>query len=609
MGIPLPLKMMGRSSTALFFCLLFGLTLGGSTPLQAWPGFRVLRIAQNPAIAQGNAQGLALLARAEAHVQQLSEPHSQGTLWVKIAEGYGHLGETAMALSLFERALALTATAGDDESRDHRAYYEDQAPRQVVQAMTNLGWYDRALSLARTIYPDLAQAQALHTVAQGLIASGDSRQGTAIALEALQVAKGVDRYSFGYEANGSCANDKYEVLNAIAATLIELGRIDTALAGTQEVQSCYAASEPYYPAQNYRSAVYLHLLNHTHSIPILNQILAATQSDISEAEQTNLWVMVAEQFVEQDRPDLAVGVAERIANPAVNEQAFLAPIIWFERIYQLQTIGTALMANGHRSAAEQVGEFAAIPIGQWHDWERRNPDQGSRLPEGIDLAGRYALVFQIPLEIAWARHNAMQGNRPLALELLADHWQQLQQFDGWFAERSQQEVIATWFRIGESDRAWATLASLDPSRREQLQGNLINELEGVAAPEVTRQLVAETPLSWWLLLDLLPWITQQTEPAVLEQLWTRIQGLPLEGWTAQMVIGDLATQFFQVGEPEQGKRVAAIINDDFALQALSQNLMEQGEMATALEIINRIEDPMLQAEAWVAGAIALHSQP
>lgn len=601
---------MGRSKSTVFFCFLLGLTLGGSTALQDFSPLSLLKIAQNPARAQGNAQGLQLLAQAEANVEQLTDLRSQAALWVGIAYGYGHLGETEKALALFDRALALgeAAWAGDDEGRDYRAYHEDQTARQVVQAMTGLGWYDRALTLARTIRPDLAEAEALHTIAQGLISSGDTRQGTTIALEALRVAKGVENYSFGYEGNGSCANYKYEALNAIAATLIDLGRVNTALAGTADVQSCYAASHPYYPAQAYRSTVYFHLINHTNSIATLNQVLAATQSNISEPEQIAVWVAVAEGFIAQGRPDLAVGVAEKIAALPVDESSFIPYAIWSEQINHLQNIAVVLVSEGHRSAADQVSELAAGPIAQWHDWEQRNPEHISALPENIDLAGRQDLVFKIPVEIAWARYRADQGNRDQALDLLATHWQRLASFEGWLVDSLQEAVITEWFRLGESDRAWATLASLDPSRREQLQRNLIYPLVDVATPEVSDRLVAETPLDR-LLYDLPRWIANQTEPAVLDQLWGRIQALPLEGWETQMLMGDLAAQFFQVGAPEQGKKVAAAITDDFPLQALSIRLLGQGEIAAALEVISRIEDPMVQAQAWVEGAIVFAPQP
>jgi len=185
-------------------------------------------------------QALPLFERAvqvaEAIPNQDSKIKALSAIALKLAE----VGQTQRSEQLFDRAVQLTKQT----SPDFDLYTQGPALRDVIIQIAQAGQTERALQLSKTLSSNFLKAQALNEIAVSLANKGQQQQAKQVLLEALQFARGITG-DYAYESNGSCGNDKFEVLSKIAGNLSLLSQLDTAIQVAGSVSGCNCDRKPY----------------------------------------------------------------------------------------------------------------------------------------------------------------------------------------------------------------------------------------------------------------------------------------------------------------------------------------------------------------------------
>ncbi len=239
---------------------------------------------------------------AEAIPDRAAKIRALSAIALKLAE----VDQTKRSEQLFAQAVQLTKKT----SPDFDLYAQGPALRDVIIQIAQAGKTEQALQLTKTLSSNFHKAQALNEIAAILAARGQLQQAKPILLEALQFARGITG-DYAYESNGSCGNDKFEVLSKIAGNLSLLSQLDTALQVAGSVSGCSSAAGQ--STQDYQAWAFLGILSHLAKVDQVKQTWNSAQAIKSPLEQSIAWSAIALKLVDMGETPLALSIAQKIA--------------------------------------------------------------------------------------------------------------------------------------------------------------------------------------------------------------------------------------------------------------------------------------------------------
>lgn len=257
--------------------------------------------------ASGNVElSLQLFDRAVQIAETIEDKATKINALSAIAIKLAAAGQTQKATRLLERAIELSKQTDDNFT----FYYQEPARRDIAISMAKAGNIQRALQFIETINSDFRQAEALNAIAPILAEKGETEQARQILLKALSKARGITG-DYAYEANGSCGNDKFEVLSKIAANLSLLKQFDTALEVAKSVTGCSSANGD--SSEDYQAWAYLGILAHLANAEQVKQTWASAQTMQNGAEKMPVWSEIGKKLAVMGEINLALTVAEKIS--------------------------------------------------------------------------------------------------------------------------------------------------------------------------------------------------------------------------------------------------------------------------------------------------------
>jgi tetratricopeptide (TPR) repeat protein len=179
---------------------------------------------------------LPLFNRAIQVAETIPEKSAKSQALATIALKLSEAKQTQRSQQLFDRAIQVANQIPSDQVQPRQ-----EALRDISIQLAQAGQIPRSLQLVKTISSEFRKAQALNTIATILVDRGNVRQAKAVLVEAAQFARGIHG-DYAYESNGSCGNDKFEVLSKIAGSLSVLSQFDQALRIANSVKGCGSAT-------------------------------------------------------------------------------------------------------------------------------------------------------------------------------------------------------------------------------------------------------------------------------------------------------------------------------------------------------------------------------
>src|SRR5919202_3739388 len=251
-------------------------------------------------------QSLPLFDRAVQVAQAIPDQASKIRALSAIALKLAAVGETKRSQQLFDQAVQLTKKT----SSTFDMYAQGSALRDVIIQIAQARQTQRALPLTKTLSSNYLKAQVLNEIAASLANQGQLPQAKQVLLEALQDARGITG-DYAYESNGSCGNDKFEVLAKIAGNLSLLSQFDTALQLAGSVSGCSSAAGQ--STQDYQAWAFLGILGHLAKVDQVKQTWKSAQAIRSPLEQSIAWSAIALKLVDMGEIPLALSIAQKIA--------------------------------------------------------------------------------------------------------------------------------------------------------------------------------------------------------------------------------------------------------------------------------------------------------
>ncbi|HAX79899.1 MAG TPA: hypothetical protein DCY88_29710 [Cyanobacteria bacterium UBA11372] len=247
-----------------------------------------------------------LFARAVQVAETIEDKATKINALSAIAIKLGEVGQTQKANLIFDRAIQVSKQTDDNFT----LYYQEPARRDIAIAMAKAGIIQRALQFIETINSDFRQAEALNAIAPILAENGETEQARQILLKALSKARGITG-DYAYEANGSCGNDKFEVLSKIAANLSLLNQFDTALEVAKSVTGCSSANGD--SSEDYQAWAYLGILANMANAEQVKPTWIGSQTMQNGSEKMPVWSQIGQKLAAMGEVDLALTVAEKIS--------------------------------------------------------------------------------------------------------------------------------------------------------------------------------------------------------------------------------------------------------------------------------------------------------
>ncbi|MBD3561679.1 hypothetical protein H6S82_22950 [Planktothrix sp. FACHB-1355] len=329
------------------------------------PSYNLAETAHNPAIiaenltmlgreiAAGNEQlGLQLFDRAVQVAETIEDRSTKIEALSNIAIKLAEVGQTQKARQLLDRAVQLTRKTDENFT----LYQQDPALRDVAIKVAQAGFTERALQLTQTLASNTRKAEALNAIASILAEKGELETARKILLQALQKARGITG-DYAYESNGSCGNEKFEILAKIAGNLSLLSQFDTALQVAKSVTGCSSATGE--SGENYQAWAYLGILAHMANANQVKQAWASSQNIQNDVEKAEVWSAIAVKLAGMNEVNLARSIAAQISEKIptttkIDSGSALRELGVKEKA--LRNIAVKLAEVGQFDAAKQVAE-------------------------------------------------------------------------------------------------------------------------------------------------------------------------------------------------------------------------------------------------------------
>lgn len=267
---------------------------------------------------------------------------------LKLAE----VEQTQRATQLFDRAVQLTKQTDENFT----LYAQDPALRDVAIKVAQAGFTERALQLTETIASNYRKAEALNAIAPVLAEKGQLDRAKNILSEALQKARGITG-DYVYESNGSCGNDKFDILAKIAGNLSLLSQVQKALEVAQSVTGCSSANGE--SGEDYQTWAYLGILAHLANAEQVKQTWTSAQTIQNNIEKAEVWSAIGVKLAALNETNLALSVASNISQqiPSITKIDYGSAMREFGvKEKALRDIAVKLAEVGQFEPAKQVAQ-------------------------------------------------------------------------------------------------------------------------------------------------------------------------------------------------------------------------------------------------------------
>ncbi|BAZ40020.1 hypothetical protein NIES4101_59810 [Calothrix sp. NIES-4101] len=255
---------------------------------------------------QSNSEKLKLFEKAIAIAKGIPAPSQKIDTLSDIAVKLAQTGEKQRSLQIFDQVIQLLQKTNKDFSE----YEKEEALRDTSIKLAKAGFIDKALSFSKQIPSNLIKAQVFNEISLILTESGKYSQAQEILGQALQYTRLITG-NYYYEANGSCANYKHEVLSKIAANLSLQAQLNKALSIAQTIYGCSSASGD--STQDYQAWAFLGILNNLRQQEPIKQTWYASQKIRSPQEKVLVWSKIAVKMADMGDTAFALSVAKKLA--------------------------------------------------------------------------------------------------------------------------------------------------------------------------------------------------------------------------------------------------------------------------------------------------------
>lgn len=356
---------------------------------------------------------------AETIEDKSSKINALSDIAIKLAE----VGQTEKAKQLFDRAVQLTK----QRDENFTLYQQEPALRDVAIKVAQAGLIEKALQLTKTISSNYRQAEALNAIAPILAEKGQLEPAKKILSEALQKARGITG-DYVYESNGSCGNDKFDILAKIAGNLSLLSQFKQALQVAQSVTGCSSASGE--STEDYQTMAYLGILAHLANAEQVKQTWTSAQTMKNDIEKAEVWSAIAVKLAAMNETNLALSVAAKISQqiPSITKIDSGSAMREFGvKEKALGDIAIKLAELGQFDAAKQVAQMIRelTPQESAANQEFNSTDRPSiKSLIWVEIAHQLAKAKQVDMALQIAKSIQDREGKALAIIAIA---QQLQQ--------------------------------------------------------------------------------------------------------------------------------------------------------------------------------------
>jgi tetratricopeptide (TPR) repeat protein len=324
----------------------------------------------------GNSQdALKLFDQAIAIANKISDTSSKITIFSEIAVKLAQAGQQKRSLQIFDSSIKLAQKTNQDFSE----YDKDNALQDIYIKIAQAGFIDKALDSGRKLSSNLTKAKFFNEVSTILLERGQRQRATQVLQQALQYVQRVtEKDNYAYEANGSCANYKFEVLSKIATNLSLQAQLDKGLQIAQNISACSSANGEY--TQDYQAWAFLGILNHLKKVEAIKQTWNTAQKISFTHEKLTTWSAIAMKMADIGETQFALSIAKKLADeipPITQIDSGLSMSTFFARENALADIAIALakkqqfdaamqisqtMIENNQAIPERVREFISLPV-------------------------------------------------------------------------------------------------------------------------------------------------------------------------------------------------------------------------------------------------------
>lgn len=545
-----------------------------------------LTILAKELVAAGNPTlGLQVFDRAIQVAQSIGDRATKINALSDIAVKLAEVRQTTKARQLFDRAVQLTK----QRNANFTLYEQEPALRDVAIKMAQAGFTTQALQLTKTISSNYRQAEALNGIAPILAEKGQLEQARKTLLESLTKARGITG-DYVYESNGSCGNNKFDILSKIAGNLSLLSQYQTALQVAKSVTGCSSASGE--SGEDYQSIAYLGILSHLANVEQVKQTWTSAQTIQSNIEKAQVWSAIAVKLAAMNQADLALSIASKIKEQIPNVTKIDSGSAVRElgvKENALKDIAVKLAEVGKFPAAKQVAEMIRELTAEE---EAVNEGYGGVIKPSIksltwmEIARQLARAKQIDAALQMAK--SIEDGEAKALGIIAiggelqkageaakaeNFLSQNLQLPAIPAEndfngnQAVSRIAVALVTVGQVDRGLSIAQSLkNDTTKEETLGNIASQL---------------------------------AEIGQLDRALTIAKSLNSPGYK-QAAYSNIAAKFLAIGQPEKALQIAQNLEDDTKIEILAKiaaSFAKLGQTEKALQLAQTISNQETKASA------------
>jgi tetratricopeptide (TPR) repeat protein len=503
-----------------------------------------------------------------------------------IAVDMAKLGKTQRALQLFNRAVKLHQKIAKKDYPTQDSYFKDGQLVEIVINIAQAGQIKRALQITRTLPSPLSRAEAFNGIATTLIATGNIDSAKAPLSQALQIASKIadEDVRYTYLSNGSCGNQKFDLLVKVGQNLSLMAQFDQALKVATKIYGCGSANGE--STQDYQVWAFTGILTHFTKIEQVKQTWNSASKITSNLEKAKIWSAIAIKLVEIGEIDLAFNIAEKIADKVPSGLTLDPPYTSGSKEPELTAI------------AFKLAEVGATPKSQ-------------ELVERIDKAFRSEVKALIAIPVAKKLYQ--QGQSDAANTLLAQSLQLPQitpdpqrGYDDYKLSqtRSIREKIAIELaKIGQIDRALTITQSI---REEYWEPNTLAQIASALAETGDVESAFKLAPKIRTSVDLVNFIktiapkltTKEQVSLALPILDKIIADREIAASWKDEAIAVIAPKLIEVGESDRGLELAKTTKSADVWLQVVQKLAKSGKISESLQIVESLlENSPKKAEA------------
>ncbi|MEA5570071.1 hypothetical protein [Calothrix sp. UHCC 0171] len=270
-----------------------------------------------------------------------------------IAVKLAQTGEKQRSLQIFDQVIQLL----QKNNKDFSEYEREEALRETSIKLAQAGFIEKALDFSQKIPSNLIKAQVFNEISLILTEHGKYSQAQEILGQALQYTRLITG-DYYYEANGSCANYKHEILSKISANLSLQAQLNQALSIAQTISGCSSASGDY--TQDYQAWAFLGILNNLRQLEPIKQTWYASQKIRSPQEKALVWSKIAVKLADIGETSFALSIAKKLAAEIPSPTTISSGYdigIFFVRGNSLAEIGIKLAQKQKFNSAMEIAQI------------------------------------------------------------------------------------------------------------------------------------------------------------------------------------------------------------------------------------------------------------